>query len=558
MRRGGGRRFPKPSLAPSTAAEATPALDASVIRNLDSAFSRRDSDANSLCSSRPASTVGAILNFSDRATQVAALRVVNTFLAPAVTLRGPLPAARDIQAALRLLVDRLHLPRNDATFDDDLIQDLRLLGCPYKVTRSALKAPGTPHSWPVLLSVLHWLTLLCHSQGDDLDAPSGPSDDLLLYITQSYSHFLSGDDAAVETVDEEYASKARMTGEAYVATARALEKEAEELETQVNKLISGPSRREALESEKEAFNADIHKFDAVVNAWKTKFNEREQSLGDLEKELEAKVSDTQRAAAEIQDLLKQVDAQPVNVKDVDRMRREMQAIEDDIANAEKGKTALEDKVWELEAKLVTKLEELERHAEQCNQALKKLKPTVAFQYMIDSKGSSPAEMLGTGYKTVLKPALLAHAEENKRICLSNLENLNDLQKQLQGNAKIVARLNLLDREIINDDSRFTSEAAQMKDELEKKKNSLISAEKQADDFLKKSEKRLQDVTLKVEEETQAAAKELLELLDSMAEHKEFMETTIAQRRKDLYETADYIASVASKTVITQVPNPPES
>jgi kinetochore protein NDC80 len=34
--------------------------------------------------------------------------------------------------------------------------------------------------------------------------------------------------------------------------------------------------------------------------------------------------------------------------------------------------------------------------------------------MIDSKGSSPAEMLGTGYKTVLKPALLAHAEEKKK------------------------------------------------------------------------------------------------------------------------------------------------
>jgi kinetochore protein NDC80 len=59
-----------------------------------------------------------------------------------------------------------------------------------------------------------------------------------------------------------------------------------------------------------------------------------------------------------------VDAQPVNVKDVDRMRREMQAIEDDIANAEKGKAALKDKVWEVEAKLVTKLEELERHADQ--------------------------------------------------------------------------------------------------------------------------------------------------------------------------------------------------
>jgi len=57
--------------------------------------------------------------------------------------------------------------------------------------------------------------------------------------------------------------------------------------------------------------------------------------------------------------------------------------------------------------------------------------------MINSKGSSPAEMLGTGYKTVLKPALVAHVEENKRSCLSNLENLNDLQKQLHGNVKVL-------------------------------------------------------------------------------------------------------------------------
>ena len=49
---------------------------------------------------------------------------------------------------------------------------------------------------------------------------------------------------------------------------------------------------------------------------------------------------------------------------------------------------------------------------------------------------------------------------------------------------MVARLNLLDREMTNDDSRFTYEARQMNDELVKKKNSLISVEMQADDFLK--------------------------------------------------------------------------
>ena len=195
MRRGGGdRRLPRSSLAPS-AAEATPALDSSAIpiRNLNSAFSRRDSDAASLCSSHRASSVGAAPNFSDRATQAAALRVVNAYLAPSVTLRGPLPSARDIQAALRILLERIDIPPNEPTFEDDLIQALRVLGCPYKITRSALKAPGTPHSWPPLLSVLHWLTIFAQYCDEEASsAAEAPSNDFMLYTTQGYRLFLEG------------------------------------------------------------------------------------------------------------------------------------------------------------------------------------------------------------------------------------------------------------------------------------------------------------------------------------------------------------------------------
>jgi kinetochore protein NDC80 len=57
--------------------------------------------------------------------------------------------------------------------------------------------------------------------------------------------------------------------------------------------------------------------------------------------------------------------------------------------------------------------------------------------MINPKGSSPAEMLGPGYKTVLKPALLAHSEENKRIAVSNLAESVDIQKELLRSAKIL-------------------------------------------------------------------------------------------------------------------------
>lgn len=57
--------------------------------------------------------------------------------------------------------------------------------------------------------------------------------------------------------------------------------------------------------------------------------------------------------------------------------------------------------------------------------------------MLNAKGSSPSEILGTTYKTVLKAALSALANETKRIFASKHDESNDLQKHLQGNAKII-------------------------------------------------------------------------------------------------------------------------
>jgi hypothetical protein len=67
----------------------------------------------------------------------------------------------------------------------------------------------------------------------------------------------------------------------------------------------------------------------------------------------------------------------------------------------------------------------------------RLKPSIDFQFMVNAKGSSPAEILGTTYKTSLKPALTALANETKRIFVSKQDESVDLQKQLQGIAKML-------------------------------------------------------------------------------------------------------------------------
>jgi kinetochore protein NDC80 len=49
---------------------------------------------------------------------------------------------------------------------------------------------------------------------------------------------------------------------------------------------------------------------------------------------------------------------------------------------------------------------------------------------------------------------------------------------------MVSRLNTLEQEIENDDSRCTADARQMKNELERKEHLLSPVEKEAADFLK--------------------------------------------------------------------------
>lgn len=70
-------------------------------------------------------------------------------------------------------------------------------------------------------------------------------------------------------------------------------------------------------------------------------------------------------------------------------------------------------------------------------SLLRLKLGIDFQYVLNSKGSSPAEVLGINYKSILKPALVALSEDTKKISVSKLEESITLQEQSQENAKIL-------------------------------------------------------------------------------------------------------------------------
>ncbi|MQM14471.1 hypothetical protein Taro_047401 [Colocasia esculenta] len=346
------------------------------------ATSRRDSDA-SLCSSRPSSVslahaVPAGPPISDRSYQSAALRSVNAYLASisSVALRPPLPSARDITRAFDDVLARLgwSVPVGVASaLEDDLPSLLAQLGCPVKLSKSALRAPGTPHAWPPLLGALNWLVQLAR-YSDHRDSSSSSSfaegNNVLQYHFQSFALFMEGEDGAVEALDQEQLRQTEDQVAKHVAALESLEKEAAELEKRAEALRSGPSPREAAERERALLKDDIKKFDVMIESWKEKLASTEKLLAEKEEVLEAKSRETRRISEENEELRKRIGSQVVNVRDAERMKKEFQAMERDIAEAELGRNALEEKSWELDADIDRKQKELESLVEQANHAIR--------------------------------------------------------------------------------------------------------------------------------------------------------------------------------------------
>lgn len=72
----------------------------------------------------------------------------------------------------------------------------------------------------------------------------------------------------------------------------------------------------------------------------------------------------------------------------------------------------------------------------------RLKLGNGFEYKLNAKGSTPAEVLGMDYKSTLKPALISFDEGIKKSSMGKLEELISLQqKSVEMTAKIEAKRN---------------------------------------------------------------------------------------------------------------------
>lgn len=150
---------------------------------------------------------------SDKNFQNACMRTVITYLSshgyPAAVSPKTLssPTAKDFTLIVQFLFQQFD--PNMKTFgkiEDEVPQFFKRLNYPFQISKSALFAVGSPHSWPAVLAALTWLVELLNynektaeqaiSGGPGImeDQESATKRQFFEYICTSYRYFLGGDD----------------------------------------------------------------------------------------------------------------------------------------------------------------------------------------------------------------------------------------------------------------------------------------------------------------------------------------------------------------------------
>lgn len=376
--RGTGRRRPKESFNPPP--PPTPQF-------------RRDSDA-SFASSRPSSigmarpAAASIDIYKERSVQISAVNTINSSLKELfshsfnVTFKpfSP-PSLKDLTETVNLLLQCLDY--HPTKLEDDLPIVLKSLGYPFKITKGILKNPPAPHQWYPILALLHWLVQVAvynYNLANDSDS-FVTSNDVNIYALNSYVQFIRGDDDSVEALDQEFLERLEKGRDNAVESLTGLEEEVKELEAKAEALRSDPSQREVLEKQQIVLEEDVKKFHTMIAGYSEKMQEMKKILEVKEKELEVKVEENKKICAENEELKMRVESQTFNPRDVERMRRELQAVERDIGDAEVSRNGWEEKTWDLDATVGHKFKELESMAMECNQAMRRL-PLFPFSLFI--------------------------------------------------------------------------------------------------------------------------------------------------------------------------------
>lgn len=243
------------------------------------------------------------------------------------------PTSRDFQNIFRFLVSACAPFEFHRRFDEEVPVTLKFLSYPFSLSKSALSAVGSPHTWPTLLGVLAWLVELLKYGNATVAKAQQPSDDKQSELhaifredlIKSYDDFLNGGqyneelNAALDDKFRERSAAICQENDEMVAAKKQLEAGLADLRNNPSPLEQTTGHRQTLESNIKKFKMLIPSMLEHQKAVMNGLNKRNEDVEKLADELE-QLSLKKKQAIEIIDSQKE---QSIDASDIARERAEL-------------------------------------------------------------------------------------------------------------------------------------------------------------------------------------------------------------------------------------------
>ncbi|DBA77729.1 hypothetical protein WJX79_003286 [Trebouxia sp. C0005] len=489
------------------------------------------------------------------------------------------PMSKDVFSIVQFLLRQVDPNMKPlGKMEEDVPQLFKHLKYPFQISKSALFAVGSPHTWPGLLAAINWVVELLNyaekadeAKTDVFDDKQRSEHDFFEYVAKSYKYFLAGDDYQSRAVDDEIAQEAEDKVQEIKQRNQQLQQANEQLQARLHALRSQPSALSQAEAKQGEHIRDRDKFRTLIDNLQSHKQSLQRKLQERHVELQSKQEQLGSVLQESDALRAVIAGQTINKDDVVRMNQEKCKQSEILAGVCGQREALERRVYEQDVQLELSLDELETAVQTYHTAADRLQliPLTAkyaggvqFEIQLDRAGATASDIINADLKGEVKPALArlresqaARAQELSEEVLAVQERLDAgleaLTERTEENAGLGTQVHKLEASLRGQKEALEAEVRATAGQADVLREQVGQLRNQASHSLAASEEKLRsmhaqydDLARASDTEVQGLNVELGAALEHLFHHKLHIQQTLEQVQQHVEDVHRDILAVA--------------
>lgn len=423
------------------------------------------------------------------------------------------PSSKDFQNIFKFIfsfIDSTPFVR----FEDDVMSIIKMLKYQYssEITRSQLSAV-TPHTWPVLLSMINWLVQLIKQTDENTKPTQTVEIAFLEHVSEGYVQYMDGEQND-EEFDSEFIARMEKLHAKESEEINEIRKEYGDLELELEKVKSRFGGSTALEKKKTKIVEDLNSLilhERQLENKKNKYITVLEKLADEIKRYEESINELIIRKGELMD---QINQQTINPEDVKGMNVEKVSLFKELERMKPEREVAVKNLLSVENGISERVEENERIVNEMQgmqligfieKELTEIKEINSRIGNLNELSSGDVRELGTEIikklekrTTQKREQLVGHeihiatVEETIAEKASNLKDLEEQHGHLSEKLKTIGSIYLEKKEIA-DRTRQKG-----RNEMDKLDNDLLKLKLESDSLYLKSEKELSEAKIKLD------------------------------------------------------------